>query len=77
MKIVKMEEIEKLYTDCHLKLANNQSIRTSLNFGSLTNGLNSDCDFANRNPISLNYNNVSNLDKEENAFVIHKHIASI
>ena len=51
MKTVELEEIKKLYTE-------NQSIRTCLNTGNMSNKLNCDYSFMNRN---LNYLKCDNI----------------
>ena len=40
MKTVELEEIKKLYTTCHVRTVENQSIRTCLNTGNMSNKLN-------------------------------------
>ena len=63
MKTVELEEIKKLYTTCHVRTVENQSIRTCLNTGNMSNKLNCDYSFMNRNSISAIMQNISTQKK--------------
>lgn len=53
MKTVELEEIKKLYTTCHVRTVENQSIRTCLNTGNMSNKLNCDYSFMNLSLIHI------------------------
>lgn len=54
MKTIELQEIEKLYSNYHIKVYENHSIRNTLNEGTMNNKLNCNYSFINKSFGSAN-----------------------